>query len=128
MYTDLSQSLARAKERSGATTADDAYLTEVLTLSAARDQAGVLNYRPYFAAAKFLEQNRAQQQIDSADGVKFTGLKTPIESLLRLQASVDSALGLDVPAGFEAIAPDCEVCSNVLIRHKRRSAVSHFSP
>lgn len=102
MYDTLESALARAKERSGATTADDAYLTEVLTLSAGKNPADQTIYRPFYAAAKWLEQNRSGQALSEASGVKFTGLATPIASLLLLQASMDQALGLTVPAGFEA--------------------------
>ncbi|MBE7384389.1 MAG: hypothetical protein F6J95_023620 [Leptolyngbya sp. SIO1E4] len=109
-YTDLADALARAKERSGATATDDTYLTELLQMSAAPDGGGTTHFRPFFAAAKWLEQNRTQQAISEADGAKFTGLATPIESLLALQYSYDQANGLTVPAGFEAVALDCVQC------------------
>ena len=114
MYTDLSAALARAKERSGATATDNDYLTEILNLSAGTDASNVTHYRPFFVAAKWLEQNRGQQALKKAkDGIEFTGLAKPIESLLALQASYDQAQGLTVPAGFEAAALDCVQCAAV---------------
>lgn len=104
-YSDLSAALARAKERSGARASDDAYLTEILNISAGVDPQEVTQFRPYFVAAKFLEQNRSAQTLAKAKGgVEFTGLAKPIASLMALQASIDQALDLAIPAGFEAIA------------------------
>ncbi len=102
MYTDLQASLARTKERSGATSADDSYLTELLILSAGVDASGVTHQRIFYVAAKFLEQNRAGQALSEADGAKFTGLAKPIASLLNMQAAYDIANQLIVPKGFEA--------------------------
>ena len=102
-YTDLAAALSRAKERSGATAANDEFLTEILNLSAGKDAAGATHYRPMYVAADFLEQNRALQALDEAKGVKFTRQATTIASLRKLQASIDAALGLTVPPGFEAL-------------------------
>lgn len=103
MFTTLADALNRAKERSGATAQDDSYLSELLTLSAGKNEANETIYRPFYCAAKWLEQNRSAQNLKEADGVKFTGLATPIASLLELQASSDTALALIIPKGFEAI-------------------------
>lgn len=114
MYTTLSGALSRAKERSGATSTDDAYLTELLNLSAGKDGSDVTHYRPFFVAAKYLEQNRGQQALKKAkDGIEFTGLAKPIESLLALQASYDQGQGLTIPAGFEAASLGCVQCAAV---------------
>ena len=102
-YTDLAASLARCKERSKATSADDAYLTELLELSAGKDASETTHYRPFLVAALYLEQNQSKQQISEAKGVKFTGLVTPIASLLKLQLAYDQANKLTIPDGFEAI-------------------------
>jgi hypothetical protein len=110
-FLTLQPALDRARERSQAATTDDAYLTELLELSAGKAEA-VTHYRPYYVAAKFLEQNLARQQISAADGATFTLLKKPIESLLDLQSAYDRAQGLLVPAGFEAVPDDCKVCSS----------------
>lgn len=106
-FLDLDEALDRAKERTQgqATTADDDWLTELLEMSAALDPDEVTHFRPYFAAAKLLEQKLSAQLVESADGATFTGLATPIASLLLLQAGYDSANGLAVPPGFEAVPP-----------------------
>ena len=108
-FLTLQPALDRARERSQASSSDDAYLTELLELSAGKAEA-VTHYRPYYVAAKFLEQNLARQLISAADGATFTLLKKPIESLLDLQSAYDRAQGLSVPAGFEAVPEDCKVC------------------
>lgn len=83
---------------------DDAFLTELLLMSAGKDATSVTHYRPFYCAARWLEQNRAAQQLSEAKGVKFTGLVTPIASLYGLQADYDSANELQIPKGFEAVA------------------------
>lgn len=110
-FLTLGPALDRARERSQAASSDDAYLTELLELSASKAADAATHYRPYYVAAKFLEQNLARQQISAADGATFTLLKKPIESLLDLQSAYDRAQGLSVPAGFEAVPDDCKVCS-----------------
>ena len=104
-YEVLADALIRAKERSGATAVDDPYLTELLVISAGKDPNNVTQYRPFFVAAKWLEQNLSAQALSEADGVKFTGQATPIASLLALQASIDQALSLTIPPGMEAVVP-----------------------
>jgi hypothetical protein len=104
-YLVLADALARAKERSGATSIDDGYLTELLTLSAGVDGASQTHYRPFYCAAKWLEQNRPAQTLKKAkDGVEFTGLATPIASLFALQLAYDASQQLTVPPGFEVVA------------------------
>jgi hypothetical protein len=101
MYASLEAALNRARERSAATNSDE-LLTELLELSAGtRKDTAAREYRPFYVAARYLEQ-AGSQQIAEADGVKFTGMKTPIVSLMALQRSLDAAL--IVPEGFEAIA------------------------
>lgn len=120
MYLDLPAALARAKERSGATAADDEYLTELLTLSAGTGASNVTHYRPFLVAARWMEQNRAQQALSEADGAKFTGYALPIASLLQIQAAYDQANDLTIPAGFEA-----EVPGQSTQRSRRFGSVSH---
>jgi hypothetical protein len=107
-YTTLPAALARAIERTQgqATSADAPWLTELLTLSAALAPDGVLHLRPYYVAARFLEQKLSQQTISAADGAVFTGLAKPIASLFALQHAYDQAQGLAVPPGFEAVQPE----------------------
>ena len=102
-YTDLAGALARTKERSGASGADDALLTELLNMSAGTAADSTTHYRPFYVAATWMEQNQSAQQLLEADGAKFTGLAKPIASLLRLQAAYDRANGLTIPEGFEAV-------------------------
>jgi hypothetical protein len=109
-YLDIDDALARAKERSQgqATTADDEWLEELLGMSAGATAAvpPVTHYRPYYCAAKLLEQKQSAQLLSEADGAKFTGLAKPIASLLALQAAYDSANALVIPLGFEALLPE----------------------
>jgi hypothetical protein len=114
VYTDLAACLNEVKTNPatrGLIAAEyDDYLTNQLTISAGLNATAETIYRPYFVAAKFLEQLRAKQEIKEAKGVKFSGLALPIESLLAQQASLDQALaqstGLIIPAGFEAVVAD----------------------
>ncbi|MEM1240847.1 MAG: hypothetical protein AAGI45_13485 [Cyanobacteria bacterium P01_H01_bin.26] len=131
-YLNQAEALARAKERSGATAADDEYLNELLTMSSALDADGLTHYRPFYCAAKWIEQNRPAQTLTEASGTKFTGLQKPIDSLLALQRSYDQANGLDVPDGFEALASDCDRCDQVgptsQTRYRPRSVATKISP
>ena len=102
-YTDLAASLARCKERTGATSADDAYLTELLQLSAGKDATETTHYRPFLVAALWLEQAQSKQQLSEAKGVKFTGLAKPIASLKALQFAYDQSNKLSIPDGFETV-------------------------
>jgi hypothetical protein len=127
MYTDLAAALNRVKERSGATAQDDSYLTELLTASAGKNAANETIYRPYFCAAKWIEQNRAAQTLKEADGVKFTGLTTVISSLFVLQDGFDKAFALTVPAGFEAQQTE-EQTTTTTIRRVPRSHTPNLRP
>lgn len=121
-YTTLADALLRAKERSGATEVDDIFLTELLVFSAGKAPDGVNHYRPFLVAARWLEQNRAQQAISEAEGAKFTGLATPIASLLQLQLAYDRANELTVPQGFEAIPAETAPTQQ---RSRRFGSASH---
>jgi hypothetical protein len=102
----------------------DSHLDNQLVISAGKNSSDVTIYRPYYVAAKFLEQLRSQQILSKAeDGVTFTGLAKPIESLLNLQAALDLSLGLTVPEGFEAILPQCVTCDSptTTTRYRTRS-------
>lgn len=104
-FTELPAALARAKERcqGKAADSDSAYLTELLELSAGTAPDQAIHYRPYLTAARFLEQKATVHTVAVADGATFTGLATPITSLLQLQHSYDLANGLTIPPGFEAV-------------------------
>jgi hypothetical protein len=93
MYRELAVALARAKERAAAKTSDEAYLTELLQLTYGTDkQTGHVVYRPFYVAAKFLEQSRRDQTLKKADGAEFTNQATPIQSLLDTQYALDQDL------------------------------------
>ena len=132
-YLDQAAALARAKERSGATDADETFLNELLTLSKGADANQVTHYRPFYCAAKWIEQNRPQQTLsEAAGGTKFTGLQKPIDSLLALQRAYDQANKLEVPEGFEATPSDCDRCDQTgptsLNRHRPRSVTTAVHP
>ena len=131
-YIDKPQALARTKERSGATDADDAYLNELLGMSAGVDAQQVTHYRPFYCAARWIEQNRTAQTLSEASGTKFTGLQKPIDSLLTLQRAYDQAQDLDVPKGFEAIPSDCDRCDQTgptsINRYRPRSVTTIIAP
>ena len=130
-YLDKVAALARVKERSGATDDDDTYLNELLDMSAGT-VGEVTHYRPFFCAARWMEQNQSTQQISEASGVKFTGLATPIDSLLQLQRAYDQAQKLTVPDGFEALPSDCDRCDQIgpssTIRYRPRSIATTVLP
>jgi len=124
IYTDLTQSLNRAKERSGATINDEVYLTELLNLSAGIDTIGVKHFRPFYVAAKFIEQNQSIHTLKEADAVVFTGLPIPIASLLALQAAYDAANSLIIPPGMEAITPQAITSSPLFSTRVLRTVVT----
>jgi hypothetical protein len=100
LYLTIEDALKRARERADAGAEANEYLRELLFFSAGKSKStGAQVFRPFYCAAKYLEQSRADQTLTEADGAKFTGQALPIKSLFDLQASID--LGLDVPIGFE---------------------------
>lgn len=93
LYTTMDSALARAKERSQAKSADEDYLKELLLVSFGTHRVTKeVVYRPFYVAAKYLEQSRRDQTLIEADGAKFTGQKVPIQSLLDLQQALDADL------------------------------------
>lgn len=105
-YTNLQQSLDRAVERAGTAFANSDPIQDTLEHSAGL-LGVVVYYRPYYAAAKFIEQNKLEQALSKAeDGVTFTGYERVIQSLFDQQRALDLALGLEIPPGFE-VPPPC---------------------
>lgn len=108
MYISLLSALAALKNlpavRDLPVAADDDFLNSLLGLSAGVTPSGVVAYRIYYVAAKYLQQVRSQHILSEGDGAKFTGLAVPIASLFSLQSSEDFALGLIVPPGFESVS------------------------
>ncbi|MEO0659801.1 MAG: hypothetical protein AAFY74_20360 [Pseudomonadota bacterium] len=116
LYTDRLTALARAVERASADQTQEAYLLELLDMSAALDsQSEAACYRPFYAAARWIRQNRDDQTLKEADGAKFTGLADVIEDLLLQQRALDAqsvAAGLTIPEGFAADAAQlCSPCA-----------------
>jgi hypothetical protein len=120
-YTDKAAALTAIKAlpavRDLPVDADDSFLNGLLSASAgtvpeggASDaeqtyNAGATVYRHYYVAARFLETLRSQHVLSKGgSGVEFTGLATPIASLMSLQQGIDLSLGLEVPSGFGAVA------------------------
>lgn len=133
MYTDLNACLNEVKTNPATRGLPgveyDSYLTNQLEVSAGKNSAAETVYRPYYVAAKFLEQLRSQQTVSEADQAKFTGLALPIASLLGQQAALDKALGLTVPPGFEAVPLDESASgSGTQTRRYTRSFTSTYRP
>lgn len=100
LYASFPEALNRAKERSAAKASDTLWLTELLQLSVGIHRStGEVVFRPFYVAAKYLEQSRRDQTLKEADGAKFTNQVTPIESLLDLQRSLDA--DLIIPVNFQ---------------------------
>lgn len=95
LYTELADALERARERSAANQSDEKYLIEILQMSSGVHKiTGQIVYRPFYAAAKWIQQSRRDQSVTQAADVKFTGQETPIASLLDLQRSLDFELNI----------------------------------
>lgn len=65
--------------------------------------SGTTIYRPYWVAAKLLQQNRPDQVLTGADGASFSNLVTMIQSMMDEQLRLDQSLGLEIPSGFAAV-------------------------
>ena len=100
LYLNMADAIARVKERVASESKnDDSYIEELLDTSyGLHKTTGELCYRPFWVAAKILEQSLDRQELESDDSTKFTGFKIPIKSLLELQANLD--MELDVRPGF----------------------------
>lgn len=95
LYTELADALERARERSAANQSDEKYLIEILQMSSGVHKiTGQIVYRPFYAAAKWIQQSRRDQSVTQAADVKFTGQETPIASLLDLQRALDFELNI----------------------------------
>lgn len=98
---DIQGAISLALQKSGFPEARSAELQTMLENSAATLN-GSPYYRPWYVAAKALEQDLDTQSIESADDVKFTGQQVPIRSLLEWQAAIDSNSGAIIPEAFSA--------------------------
>lgn len=107
---DLQNAIAIATQKSGSTEAREDELLIMLENSAG-SLGGQPYYRPWYVAAKALEQDLDAQSIESADDVKFTGQRVPIRSLLEWQAAIDSSSGAVVPEAFSAAIAVNSACN-----------------
>jgi len=108
-YLNQTWALIRTKDRAGIETTDTSVndvILEYLDDTAGtrpNDVGGVDTiYRPYYVAAKMLEQD-GSQALSKAGDVQFTGMATPIASLYALQDSIDKALGTIVPSAMQVM-------------------------
>lgn len=111
-YTVKQDALIRAKERAaGAGSESDIFLGEFLDFSAGVDTNGIVHYRPFLAAAVWLEQSPQFKQLKKADNVEFTGMVEAIASLRKLQLAYDLAFRLSLPDGMAAAEPNTKLKS-----------------
>ena len=59
-------------------------------------------YRPYYVAARQIQRNRDDVTLKAADGATFDQMTVMIRSLFEEQMGLDEALGLTVPAAYNA--------------------------
>lgn len=105
MYLLLNEGLARARERCQAEPTANAYLTELLTMSAGT-VGGVTHYRPFWVAARYLSQNPDIRDLSRAEGeAVFTLAQPRIDDLMAQQAAYDSAFNLTIPPGMGVPLP-----------------------
>lgn len=83
-------------------TEDILFINSMLDISAGKTDLGIVVYRPFYVAAKELEQ-RFSNNLQEADGVKFLQYEKQITSLLAVQVSLDLADRLVIPTSFSAV-------------------------
>lgn len=84
------------------------------TIGSVTVPAGTKIWRPYYTAARLLQQNRQDQALKSADGAVFSGLTTMIESFMTEQRALDASLGLEIPPGFAALVDPSSIVMSIL--------------
>lgn len=105
--------LERIQDRGDTAKADEiAFIDTLLDDSKAQTTAGATHWRPYWAAAVWLEQNIAVQQFDAADEATFSHDQPTINSLFALQRSYDLSRQLVVPVGYEPTTAECRGCAS----------------
>lgn len=104
LYLDLLECIELVKERAQVTdTTKEAAIENLLEDSAGLTYDGVTDvYRPYFTAARFLEQDHQTQKLSKAGDVVFTGLAAVIASLYNQQAGIDQKYQLIISSAFLA--------------------------
>lgn len=101
LYSVLEDAISRVKSRAITPEEenDEGYIVELLQMSyGLHKQTKELIYRPFWVAAKILQQSPFHQSLKKDDATEFTGQGVPIRSLLDLQANLD--VELDVRPGF----------------------------
>lgn len=99
LYSNLQSALERVKDRTAESEEKEDYVIELLEMSYGfHKQTRELVYRPFWVAAKILQQSSFYQTLKKDDSTEFTGQEVPIQSLLDLQANLD--VDLDVRPGF----------------------------
>lgn len=112
-FLNMSLAVERVKERSNISTPlQDAYIEELLNLSAGRTGEHSQVFRPYYVAAFILEQDVSRQQLTKAGDVQFTQFVTVIQSLRSLQSSFDVAYSLILPPGMAILSLDVNTHSS----------------
>jgi hypothetical protein len=118
LYREFEAALATVRDRTGFPKRGDPgpstmFMTDMLNVSAGTHKVdGEQEFRPFYVAAKWLEQDLENQTLSEGGGAKFTGVAVPIRSLFDIQAALDKSL--NVPPGFEIPDPN----SNVPIKTK----------
>lgn len=102
-YKDLTSCRALVVEKTQLPASSD--LSLLLTISAGKvvvdEEQTDTYYRPYYVAA--LRLMARPNPLRQGDGATFLDPTEVIKMYLSTQKSIDQALGLDIPLGFEAI-------------------------
>lgn len=96
-YRDMDECAALVKEKTGLNPSD---LKTQLLLSAGVDPNNTTIYRPYFVAGWFLRTRKSQ--LVRAEGAEWIDPLRMADQFMVTQASIDRALNLTVPEGYEA--------------------------
>jgi hypothetical protein len=111
MYDNLPKALTKVKRLIQAeNNSRDADIEDLLELSAGKDSSGVTHYRPWFVAARMVQQDPDIQSISEADKVVFTGWLPTIRSWLEDQMGYDASLALTIPPGYSAAVALARAC------------------
>lgn len=78
------------------------FINSLLDIAIGKTDTDITVYRPFYVAAKELEQ-RFTNNLKEADGAVFLQYEKQIASLLALQVALDLADGLIIPDSFSAV-------------------------
>ncbi len=103
MFTFKPDALAMCRNRLDYDETDDIFFIDsFLDISRGRAEDNTIVYRPFYVAAKELEQ-RFTNNLQEADGVKFLQYEKQIASLLSMQVALDLSDKLAIPDSFSAV-------------------------